>query len=63
MSEVPRSCTLFLIMLLVFIGVPKANATDPAPTDQKSDLIEEEALEIFTRSTEWCAGIDPVLRR
>ena len=57
MSAVPRSCTLFLVMLLVFIGVPKANAADPAPTDQKSNLIEAEALEIFTRSTDYLANL------
>ena len=57
MSAVPRSCFLFLVMLLVLIGVPKANAADPAPTDQKSNLIEEEALEIFTRSTDYLAKL------
>ena len=58
MSEVPRSCFLLLVMFLVFIGVPKANASDPAPTEQKSNIIEEEALAIFTRSTDYLAKLN-----
>ena len=45
MSGLSRVCFLFLVMLLTFIGVPKANAANPETTDQKVNVIEDDVLQ------------------
>ena len=57
MSAVSRSCFLSLVMFLVLAGLPKANAAEPASTDQKTNVIDEEVLEIFNRSMDHLAKL------
>jgi len=57
MSVASRSCFLLLVLFLGLTGLPKANAAEPASTDQKANVIEEEVLEIFNRSMDYLAKL------
>ena len=56
MSYVFRSCFLLFIMPLVLVGAPKAMATDQGD-GQVEEQIEEQVLEILTRSNDYLAKL------
>jgi hypothetical protein len=57
MFDLPRACFLFLIILLMLPGVPPVSSAGSAITDQKVELVEEEVLEILSRSNDYLASL------